>query len=69
MVATRTTVFQDVTLCSLVGRYQTLRMEVGIQLPNYVTSHSRGSWSSGSLTLTLINETEEGSKMMVSAQF
>jgi len=69
MVATRTTPFQDVTLCSLVGRYQTLRTEAGIQLSNYVTSHSRGSWSSGSMTSTLTDATEEVSKMMVSAQF
>ena len=43
MVATRATVFYDVTLYSLVSRYQTFRTEVGIQLTNYVTSHSRGS--------------------------
>ena len=69
MVATRTIVFQDVTLCSLVGRYQTFWMEAGIQLPNYTVLHSRGLWSSGSMTSTLIDETEEVSKMMVSAQF
>ena len=33
MVATRITVFQDVTLCILVGRFQKFWKEVGIQLP------------------------------------
>jgi hypothetical protein len=68
MVAVRTTVFQDATLCSLEGRYHTYWTESGIQLPNYMVSHSRGSRSLGSMTSTLNDETEEVSKMMVSAQ-